>query len=276
MQPKRILQELAGAAGLYERLKESRLYDFYWTIAGPHFIRERRAEIEFYKDLLADSSAERLIFDVGANCGTKSSIFLRLGARVVAVEPDPVSQERLTRRFVLRRLRRLPITIVPKALSDGEGVETMWVDVPGSAKNTLSSKWVTALRSDEERFGARLEFATESMVETTTLDQLIEGYGMPQFIKIDVEGLEPRVLAGLSRPVPCLSFEVNLPEFRTEGTKCILTLQDLDRDGMFNYAADCRLGLASKRWRTANDFLGVLASCPDRSIEVFWKSQRVP
>ena len=48
---------------------------------------------------------------------------------------------------------------------------------------------------------------TTITVPLTTLDALIARHGEPVFIKIDVEGLEAAVLAGLSRPVRALSFE---------------------------------------------------------------------
>jgi hypothetical protein len=45
-----------------------------------------------------------------------------------------------------------------------------------------------------------------------TLDGLIARYGVPRYIKIDVEGFEIEVLAGLSQPVPLISVEF-LPGF---------------------------------------------------------------
>src|SRR4029453_18235955 len=102
---------------------------------------------------------------------------------------------------------------------------TLWIDEPGSAKNSLSRKWVETLKGDEARFGHRLEFARQKKVQTTTLDELTISYGLPFFVKIDVEGYEPSVLRGMKRPVPFLSFEVNFPEFRAEGFECVELLR---------------------------------------------------
>lgn len=104
--------------------------------------------------------------------------------------------------------------IVEKAVSDNCAVHKMWIDEPGSAKNTLSQKWVDTLRHDEVRFGHRLDFTQHKEVESISLEELIVTYGTPFFVKIDVERHEPHVLRGLKRPVSYLSFEVNLPEFK--------------------------------------------------------------
>ncbi len=45
-------------------------------------------------------------------------------------------------------------------------------------------------------------------IETTSLDALIEEFGLPGFCKIDTDGYELNVLAGLSKPIPLLCFEV--------------------------------------------------------------------
>jgi hypothetical protein len=148
----------------------------------------------------------------------------------------------------------------------------MWIDAPGSAKNTLSQKWATALASDEKRFGEKLSFERQKQIETVTMERLIEQYGMPVFVKIDVEGHELSVLRGMRRPVRYLSFEVNLPEFGPEGLECVQCLKSLAPRGRFNYTPDCRNGLALREWLEADQFSPILASCVDPSIEVFWKS----
>ena len=94
---------------------------------------------------------------------------------------------------------------------------------------------------------------------------------MPFFVKIDVEGHELSVLRGMERPVPFLSFEVNLPEFKPEGLECVQLLGGLAPDGEFNYTKDCRRGLVRKQWSRAEQFSAILASCTDPSIEVFWR-----
>jgi FkbM family methyltransferase len=258
--------------GLHQRLKASRVYDFYWRIADRRIIDQRCREVEFYRNLLKGFRKGDLIFDVGANHGYKTDIFLRLGARVVAVDPDEVNQEILKQQFLRYRLTRKPVVIVDKAVSDRNAIETLWIDAPGSAKNTLSQKWVETLRGDERRFGSSLEFARRKEVETITLEQLITTYGLPFFVKIDVEGYEASVLRGLRRPVRYLSFEVNLPEFKPEGLECVELLGRTAADGTFNYSADCQRGLALEQWVGHREFVNVFGECREDCIEVFWKT----
>lgn len=264
-------QKLPGGMGLYERAKASWIYDFYWNFADRRIIDDRKREIDFYRKLLVGFREGDLVFDVGANQGYKADIFLRLGASVVAVEPDVASQDVLRQKFMKYRLKKRPLVIVGKAVSDRNSVERMWIDAPGSAKNTLSQKWVETLRGDEKRFGERLTFGHWKEVETITIRELITTHGIPFFVKIDVEGHELSVLRGMHQPVPYLSFEVNLPEFRADGLECVKVLARLAGDGMFNYTPDCRRGLALERWLPPEEFSAVLETCTDDSIEVFWK-----
>ena len=260
---------------MYHRAKSSALYDCYWWVVDKRIIQQRRREVEFYRQLLTGYQPGDMIFDIGANHGSKTEIFLKLGAKVVALEPDELNQEILRHRFLEYRFAKKPVVIVTKAVSDRESVETIWIDAPGSAKNSLSREWVETLRQDKERFGETLKFSQKRMVETVTLEQLIEAYGVPFFIKIDVEGYEVNVLRGLRRRIPFVSFELNLPEFLPEGLECLELLENLASDGCFNFAGDCAKGLAMERWTRKAEFADVLRDCDQESIEVFWAAPTV-
>jgi FkbM family methyltransferase len=268
----RPFRRLLRRIGVYERAKASWIYDAYWSVANRRIIDDRKKELDFYRDLLGGFREGDVIFDIGANQGYKVDIFLRLGANVIAVEPDESNQAILKEKFLSYRFKKKQLTIVPKAVSDTNAIETFWIEAPGSAKNTLSQKWATILEDDGQRFGEKLNFGVSKDVETITMEQLNIEYGVPLFIKIDVEGHELSVLRGMTRPVPYLSFEVNLPEFRPEGLECIQVLSRLAPDGEFNFAKDCRRGLQLKQWVSEKEFAPILNSCSDESIEVFWKT----
>ena len=154
-----------------------RIFDLYLRFVNKTLIEERDQEVDFYRGVLKGIERGGLIFDIGANVGDKTEVFLRIGARVVAVEPDERNQAILRQRFLRYRLMAKPITIVCKAAGANEGSETMWIDSPGSALNTLSHKWADALRGEKKRyeqFSDRLEFGQSKLVETVTLDRLID------------------------------------------------------------------------------------------------------
>lgn len=272
---KQHLLAILKRGGIYHRLKTSYVYDLYLKLVSRPRIEARDREVSFYRGLFKGFKRGDLIFDIGANVGDKTDVFLRVGARVVAVEPDKECQRILQERFLRFRLAAKPVTIVDKAVSASNGIEEMWVDGPASALNTLSQKWVDTLKGDKIRFENSsdvLEFGEMRKVETTTLEQLIAFYGFPCFVKIDVEGFELRVLQGLRRCLPCLSFEVNLPEFRQEGRQCIQILGELAPQGQFNYTRDGKAGFALTNWLELSSFSQVLDRCDDKSIEVFWRT----
>lgn len=141
-----------------------------------------------------------LAFDIGAHLGDRSAAFHALGARVVALEPQPLLA-RWCRRMVGRH-----ITLLPLAAGATPGDAELAVSPANLTVSTLAAQWREQIGRHNAGF-AHLDWAARERVAVTTLDALISEYGEPAFIKIDVEGFEADVLAGLSRPITALSVE---------------------------------------------------------------------
>jgi FkbM family methyltransferase len=155
-----------------------------------------------------------LVFDIGAHVGDRIRAFRRLGARVVAVEPQPV----LAKTLRLFYGRDPMVAIEESAVGRPTGTIDLNINVANPTVSTASSAFIAAARDAPGWEGQR--WARRETVPLTTLDALIAAHGAPSFIKIDVEGFEAEALAGLSRPPAALSFEFTLIQ-RGVGRACI-------------------------------------------------------
>ncbi len=143
-----------------------------------------------------------LVFDIGAHLGDRSVAFAALGARVVALEPQPRIAAWL-RRLAARNDR---ITVRREAVGRAAGTARLAISQRTPTVSTLADRWRARIPAANASF-RRVRWERFVDVPVTTLDALIEQYGLPGFCKIDVEGYEAEVLAGLSRPLPRLSLE---------------------------------------------------------------------
>jgi FkbM family methyltransferase len=198
------------------------------------------------------------VFDIGAQLGDRSAAFAALGARVVALEPQP----RIAR--WLRRLvgRRRQVVVREEAVGSRSGVERLAVSHGTPTVSTLSEAWRTAVARDHPGFGTvRWEESVE--VSVVTLDELIDAYGTPDFCKIDVEGYEAEVLAGLTRPLPALSVEFVASQLDV-ASACVRRLDEL---GAYRFNAVLGEGrsFVFSAWRSARTLLEWLDGGADGS-----------
>lgn len=127
-----------------------------------------------------------------------------------------------------------------KGVADVEGELLLYICERASTISTFSKDWKEKM-SEGGIFPEHLWNKTKK-VPVTTLNQLINTFGMPKFCKIDVEGFELEVLKGLTHPIKYISFEfhrilhVNL-------ANCINYIESLG-SVVFNYSSGESMELA--------------------------------
>ena len=193
-----------------------------------------RGDLKLYRQFIKPGS---LCFDVGANYGAKSEVFLKLGAKVVAFEPQQDCYQEMHAR--LGKNSRL-ITI-QAAVGSEPGTATMHIEKLRTASSLI------------QNWQGEIEGAIE--VPVTTLDEVIAEHGVPDFCKIDVEGFELEVLQGLSHRLPALSLEYHLRDAGKQ--KVVNCLEYLEQFGklLLNIVPAKSSELACPTWQEKSEFL---------------------
>ncbi len=198
-----------------------------------------------------------LVFDIGGHVGDRVAAFRRLGARVVTVEPQPALATTLRLLFG----RDGAVTVLEAAIGDTQGTAALRLNLDNPTVSTVSEAFIAATRDAPGWEGQRWTKTVE--VPTTTIDTLIARYGVPRFIKIDVEGYESQALAGLSTPVEALSFEFTTIQ-RDIARACIERCAAIGYRG-FQASLGESLVFVNERKLSAGEMTAWLMELPDRA-----------
>ena len=131
-----------------------------------------------------------LIYDFGMHDGADTDYYLRKGFRVVAVEADPLLARAATQRFSSALADRR-LTIVNRAIASKPGKVIL--------HRVQNSIW-SSLQEDRAELATRKgsSHTDDVEVEATTSAELLREFGVPYYLKIDIEGLDTTALRGLS------------------------------------------------------------------------------
>lgn len=218
----------------------------YHGVPGRH-----RRMVRFYREFLGPGDVG---FDIGAHVGSRVRAWRKLGARVIAVEPQPDCL-RVLRLFFGRDEG---VTIVPLAVGAEAGQARLGLSTATPTVSSMSPDWIESVTADRRFASIRWDRSVE--VEVATLDDLIAVYGEPAFCKIDVEGFEVDVLAGLTRPLRALSFEY-LPPAHNAALAALDIVERLGAEAggyRYNYSPIETMRLASDHWLDAPDLVQLL------------------
>ncbi|MBK5928895.1 FkbM family methyltransferase [Rhodobaculum claviforme] len=210
----------------------------------------QRGLADLYRGFLGPGD---LAFDIGAHVGNRTRAMRRSGARVVAVEPQGA--------FAAFLRMTLPgdVTLIEGACGATVGEADLAVS---RLHPTVSSLGPLPGAGAQAPGFSHVRWDARQRVSVTTLDALIAAHGLPRLIKIDVEGAEPEVLAGLSQPVPVVAFEY-LPALPGPAAAAVSRLEALGPYSFNVVQGEARRFLWDD-WRTAaaaHDWLA--ARAPD-------------
>lgn len=210
---------------------------------GISFIRQyfkQKTMIQFYQNFITKGD---LCFDIGANIGERTDCFVKLGAKVITVEPQSTCFTILTEKY-----RNSPqVKALQVAVGSSEREDVLMICEESNECTTLSKEFVATYTAF-----SGLHWTKTEKINVITLDSLCERFGMPKFCKLDVEGYESEVLLGLSKPIPYICFEFNYPMLE-DTLKCLHILSSL-YDYQCNFFIYEKMELVLKEWMPISDF----------------------
>lgn len=194
---------------------------------------------KFYSHIITKGD---LCFDIGANKGLKSKLFLSLGAKVIAFEPQSYCSKYLID-IKNKNFNYLPIAVGPKDEIKNLNIANH-IEVA-----TFSNEFINYFKNDS------LEWSEIEEVEVKKLDTLIKKYGIPDFCKIDVEGYELDILSNLTYKIPIIEFEFT-GGFISNTIKIIGLLNK--QNTVYNFNLNEKPKFELKNWVSAKNMITII------------------
>ena len=186
----------------------------------------------------------KLVIDIGANVGNTVEEFLMNSEQVICFEPNPALVKHLNNRFFKR-----PVIVDGRGVSDNKGKQIFKISNENTI-STFSEDWI-----NNSRFTDSYNWERTVEVETITLDDIIDEYGIPDYIKIDIEGYEYEVLTSFSKLLPNTVFAFEWAE--EQKTKINLIINHLTNLGynQFSHTEADSIKLDEDiDWKSYHDF----------------------
>jgi FkbM family methyltransferase len=200
---------------------------------------------QFYRQFI---KKKQLVFDIGANIGDRVAVFDKLGAVIIAVEPQGHCVRKMQERF----LGYKNVHLEHAGLGEETGEMDFYICDDDDRLSTFSKD-----QMENSFFSGSTRWNRKEIVRIITIESLITAYGVPSFCKIDVEGFELDVLKGLKTPIPALSFEFSSKQL-DKLKACMSLLKTIEGDYQFNVCFGEPYNLYFKEWVGEKDILNAI------------------
>lgn len=240
---KKIIKSIPGAKTINSILLQKKIQNQFLKLNATE-----HSQLAFYSQFINSGD---LVFDVGANVGSRSKLFLNLGAKVVAFEPQSELCEHLTQHLRLHNR----FTLMPIGLGSNPSVVELKIS-DAHVLSSMSKRWIEST-TKSGRFSS-YNWDKSIHVKVDTLDNMLTKFGVPKFIKIDVEGYELEVLEGLSCPVKNLSLEFTSEDIENF-KKCLHKINEIGKY-IFQFSEGETLSFTFEQWMDGEAILKSLES----------------
>lgn len=239
-----IIKNIIGKTKLYKKYQQSKAekYSIEKELFEKNLLPKKE---QLYKNFVENGD---LVFDVGANVGNRIEPMLNIGAKIVAVEPQPNCVEILKQKFDKK--------ILIESVGIGETSTTLEMFI--ASDSTISSFSNEFIEKTKKTRFKNYEWNKSIKVPIVTLESLIEKYGVPKFCKIDVEGFELQVLKGLKTAIPYISLEYCVPEMSVQLIECLETLNQISPQAKYNFSIGETMTLYFDEWKTFNEIVSFI------------------